>query len=203
LKHGENVSLKNTPKVSLKNSTLGGQDEEKSAGSTKAGMVLKPARPVRLGILEKVPKTRRRGGRALKNSYPDIRRRELLKSRRVDQVKLKMQGHCQNITSNRIFTNNKVSMPLHHIVLLDRLCLGFGRILVITRHMITTWYTFNHILFNILFHIQIMVHHNYRLLLIVIWPKAMHMLMLEDVRGSKQNLVYLRSRWCTSGLSHT
>ena len=74
----------------------------------------------------------------------------------------------------------------------DRSLHGFGRILVIIRIWIITWCTCNYMVYNILFHIQSTVHHNDRLLLMVIWPRSVH--VLNKVRIIANKVLSIHSR---------
>ena len=125
-------------------------------------------RPVHLGFLKKIPETTKRKGRVSSNSWPSTRRKELLRNRRSDQIKLKIQIHHRSIMSNRLLMFNKVIMLLRHIHLVGRLLHGSSRILTITHLWIIVEYTCIHILFNIFLHIQVMVPFKDRLLLAII-----------------------------------
>jgi len=74
------------------------------------------------------------------------------------------------------------------------LCLGFGHIMIIIRLTIITWYACNHMVYNILYHIQIMVHHNVRLLLVLIWSRSVHVLMLTSVRKATSQVISMHNR---------
>ena len=101
-----------------------------------------------------------------------MRKKELLRNRRSDQIKLKVQIHHQNIVSNRLLMYNKVIILLHHIHLVGRLLHGSGRIFTITYLWITVECICIHTLFNILLYIQVMVLLKDRLLLAIIWSEA-------------------------------
>ena len=122
--------------------------------------------------MEKKSKTPKRKGRVLSNSSPSMRRKELLRDRRSDQIKLKIQIHQRSIVSNRLLMCNKVIMLLRHIYLVSRLLHGFGRILTIIHLWTIVECICIHILFNILLHVQIMVFLKDRLLPAMIWSKA-------------------------------
>ena len=74
----------------------------------------------------------------------------------------------------------------------DRLLHDFGRILVIIRLWIMIWCTCNYMVYNILLHIQNMVHHNDRLLLMIIWPRSVH--VLNSVRIIANKVLSIHSR---------
>ena len=101
-----------------------------------------------------------------------MRRKESLKNRRGNQVKLRIRSHRRGIVSNRILIHVKVSILLFHIHLVNRLLHGFGRILIITHLWTIVECICIHILFNILLHVQVMVFLKDRLLLAIIWSKA-------------------------------
>ena len=94
--------------------------------------LLRPVRPVHLGFLKKIPETTKRRGRVSSNSWPSMRRKELLRNRRSDQIKLKIQIHHRSIVSNRLLMCNKVIMLLPHIHLVGRLLYSSGCILTTT-----------------------------------------------------------------------
>ena len=122
-----------------------------------------------------------------------MRRKELLRNRRSDQIKLKIQIHHRSIVSNRLLMFNKVIMLLRHIHLVGRLLHGSGRILTITHLWIIVECICIHILFNILLYIQVMVPLKDRLLLAIIWSKA-NLIAARRVRKtwSKKNSIYSR-----------
>ena len=68
----------------------------------------------------------------MKNFWPSIRRKQPLKSRRGGQVKLRIRSYDRDSGRNWIFVHVKVIMLLHHIHLMGRFLIGFGRILAIT-----------------------------------------------------------------------
>ena len=134
--------------------------------------VWRPVRPVHLGFLKKIPETTKRRGRVSSNSWPSMRRKEVLRKRRSDQIKPKIQILHRSIVSNRLLMCNKVIMLLRHIHLVGRLLHGSGRILTITHLWIIVECICIHILFNILLYIQVMVPLKDQLLLAIIWLKA-------------------------------
>ena len=103
---------------------------------------------------------------------PSFKEKELLRSRRNDQIKLRMQNPRRSLVSNRLLLCDKVIMLLHHICLVSRLLHGSGRILTITRLWTIVEYICIHVLFNILLYVQVMVPLKDRLLLAIIWSKA-------------------------------
>ena len=187
---------KKSLEASSKNSTHGGQDQKKGARSVQTGLA-GPSGGSVLGGHEqrkkdgsaqtsltglatgltghsesygkKNLKTPKRKDRVLSNSSPSMRRKELLRDRRSDQIKLKIQIHQRSIVSNRLLMCNKVIILLHHIHLVCRLLHGSGRILAITHLWIIVECICIHALFNILLYIQVMVLLKDRLLLAIIW----------------------------------
>ena len=122
-----------------------------------------------------------------------MRSKELLRRRRSrwdGRTNLRMRKHIQNLASNWILVHLKVTVLLCHTQ--DRFLHGFDRILVIIRLWIIIWCTCNHMVYNILFHIQSMIHHNDRLLLIVIWPRLVH--VLNSVRIIANKVLSIHSR---------
>ena len=119
-----------------------------------------------------------------------MRRWEPPRSKGDGQTKLKMRRHHQDLASNWILVHLKVTVLLCHTR--DRLLHGFAWILVIIRLWIITWCTCNHMVYNILFHIQSIVHHNDRLLLMVIWPRSVH--VLNSIRIIANKVLSIHSR---------
>ena len=119
-----------------------------------------------------------------------MRKWEPPRSKADGQTKLKMRRHHQDLASNWILVHLKVTVLLCHTQ--DRLLHDFDRILVIIRLWIIIWCTCNHMVYNILFHIQSMVHHNDRLLLIVIWSRLVH--VLNSVRIIANKVLKIHSR---------
>ena len=138
--------------VPLEVQCSGGTSSEKRMG------LHKPFWPVPLGVLEKIPEVpRRKEGRVSRNPWPNMRIKELIRSTRSNQIKLRIQNHHRIIMNNRLLIYNKVIMLLHHIYLVSRLLHGSGRILTITHLWIIVECICVHIIFNILLHIQVMV----------------------------------------------
>ena len=106
-------------------------------------------------------------GRVSKSSWPNMRRREPLRGRRDSKTKLRMRNHHQGIKSNRNLTQVKVIMHL----LVNRLLHGIAGIPTFIRLWIIVGCICNHITFNILLYLQIMLHHKDRLLPAMIWSK--------------------------------
>ena len=107
-------------------SVLGGHEQRKKDGSAQTGLT---------GRYESSRKNSRNAKKkrpSLSNSWPSLRKKELLRNRRSDQIKLKVQIHHQGIVSNRLLMCNKVIILLHHIHLVGRLLHVSGRILAIT-----------------------------------------------------------------------
>ena len=102
-----------------------------------------------------------------------MKKKELIRNRRSNQIKLKIQIHHRIIVSNRLLMFNKIIMLLRHIHLVGRLLHGSGRILTITHLWIIVECICIHILFNILLYIQVMVPLKDRLLLAIIWSSKM------------------------------
>ena len=117
-------------------------------------------RPANLG---NPPKTRQ--CRVSRNSWENMRRRGLLRDRRGDQTKSRVQNHHRNIKSNRV----KVIM-LH---LVDRLLHSIAGILTFIHRWIIVGCICSHIIFNIVLCFQIMYCHEDRLLLAIIWSSKM------------------------------
>ena len=69
-------------------SVLGGHELRKKDGSAQTGLTV--WRPVSLRALEKILETLKRKGRVSSNSWPSMRRKELLRNRRSNQIKLKI-----------------------------------------------------------------------------------------------------------------
>ena len=151
-----------TPRSTLMTLTLEDKIEAKvSVLQEPVSHVLGPVWSVIVGILRIDPNTRIKYGRALKNSCPNTRR-ELLRSRRIDQMKLIAQNHHQNPESNRILAYIKVQELMHRTHYLGWLLHGFGNILAITHHWIIVESKCDHTSSHILPHIQIVVHRNDR-----------------------------------------
>ena len=100
-----------------------------------------PVRPVNLGT---APRSRQ--GRVFRNSWPNMRRKGVLRDRRGDQAKSRIRYHRQNIKSNRV----KV-IVLH---LVDRLLHRIAGILTFIHLWIIVGCICNHIIFNILIYIS-------------------------------------------------
>ena len=99
-KSHQETPAKKVSEDSLKNSALGGQEQKKDARSTQTGLTsLKTGPSV---ISKKNSKTTKRRGRVSSNSWPSTRRKELLRNRTSDQIKLKIQIHQRSIVSNRL-----------------------------------------------------------------------------------------------------
>ena len=105
-------------------------------------------------------------GRGSKSSWPNMRRRELFRSRRNDQMKPKVPSQRQHLVSNRILAYVKVIVLLCQI--LSRLLHDSSHILVIIHLWIIVGYIYNHIIFNILLYIQIVFRKDR---LTIIWSK--------------------------------
>ena len=158
---------------SSRGSVLGGHEQRSKDGSVQTGLTGLETGPTGpSGISKKILETTKRRGRVSSNSWPSMRRKELLRNRRSDQIKLKIQIHRRSIVSNRLLMCSKVIMFLRHIHLVGRLLHGSGRILTITHLWIIVECICIHILFNILLYIQVMVPLKDRLLLAIIWSKA-------------------------------
>ena len=110
-----------------------------------------------------------------------MRRKEPSRCRRDGQTKLRIQSHHQSIKSNRILVQAKVIMLLCQIHLRDRLFRGIIGILVICLWIIVGCIC-NHIKFNILLCIQIMLHHKDRLFPAIIWSRK----ILITARGMRR-----------------
>ena len=95
-----------------------------------------------------------------------MRSKELLRRRRSSQVKPRIWDHHLNLKSNQFVVHIKVIMLLQ---IMGWLLPGF--ILIFIRRWIIVGCISNHITFNILLCIQIMLHHKDRLLLAIIWSK--------------------------------
>ena len=144
-----------------------------STSSEKRTGLHRPVWLVPLGALEKTPEApRRKEGRVSRNPWPNMRRKELIRSTRINQIKLRIQNHHRIIMNNWLLIYNKVIMLLHHIYLVSRLLHGSGRILTITHLWIIVECIYIHTLFNILLRIQVMVPLEGRLLLVIIWSRA-------------------------------
>ena len=104
--------------------------------------------------------------------------KELFKSKRVGHIALEVRVRYQSIKSNKDLISDKVIVLLLHYILSGHICHCLGHILLIVHPMTIIVCTYNHTLF----HIQIMVHYNNRLLAIVIWLKMRHVLLLNSVR---------------------
>ena len=117
-------------------------------------------RPVNLGTPPKL-----RQGRVLKNSWPNMRRKGVLRDRRGHQAKSRIRDHRQDIKSNR------VKVIILHLV--DRLLHGIVGILTFIHLWIIVGCICNHIIFNILLCIQIMHYYKDRLLLAIIRSSKM------------------------------
>ena len=128
--------------------------------------------PAILRALEKIPKMPKRKDRVSNNSWPSMKRKELLRNKRSDQIKIKVQIHHQSIVSNRLLMCNKVIILLRNIHLVGQLLHGSGRILTTTHLWIILECICVHTLFNIFLHIQIMMSLKDRLLLAIIRSKA-------------------------------
>ena len=121
LKSHQEAPAKKIPEDLLKGSTLGGKNRKRAPGLLRP--VRKPVWPVTLGVLEKIPETiRKKKGRVLKNSWPNMRRKESSRSRRDSQIRLKIQSH-HRLKWDWVWT--KI------IYLMGRLLLGIVGILVI------------------------------------------------------------------------
>jgi hypothetical protein len=129
----------------------------------------------------------------LRSIWPSIRRKKQLRSGRISQIRVRMRKHHQHVKKNGICTKHKVIVLLHHILLLDRLHGSLAHILINIHLWILVICTFNHILFNIPFHIQIMVHHNDQLVITVIRSKVAHVLILESVRRTASRTLSIYS----------
>ena len=102
--------------------------------------------------LEIPPQPNLQQGRASKSSWPNMRRRELSRIRRNDQMKPKVTSQRQHLVSNQILTYIKVIVLLRQI--LSRLLHGSGHILVIIYFWIIVGCIYNHIIVNFLLCIQ-------------------------------------------------
>ena len=122
-----------------------------------------------------------------------MKRKELPRGRRSNQIKLRMQNHRQSLMSNRLLLCNKVITLLHHIYLVSWLLHGFGRILIITHLWIIVECICIHTLFNILLYIQVMVLLKDRLLLAIIWSKA-NLNAVKMVRRMWSKIINIYSR---------
>ena len=152
---------------------LGGHEQRKKDGSAQTSLTgLATGLTGHSESSRKIPETPKRKGRVSRNSWPSMRRKELLRNRRSDQIRLKIQIHHRSIMSNRLLMCNKIIMLLCHIYLVSRLLHDSGRILIITHLWIIVECICIHTLFNILLYIQIMVLLKDRLLLVIIWSKA-------------------------------
>ena len=123
-KSHQEAPAKKIPEDSLNNSTLGGQKQKKEPSLRRpVWPVWKPVWPVTLGVLEKNPETiRKKKGRVLKNSWPNMRRKESSRSRRDGQIRLRIWSH-HRLKCNWVWA--KI------IYLMGRLLLGIVGILVI------------------------------------------------------------------------
>ena len=137
---------------------------------------------------------RRREGRVLKNSWPNMRRKESLKNRRGIRVKLRIRS--RDIVSNRILIHVKVIMLLRRIHLVNRLLHGFGRILAIIYIWIIIGWVWNHILFNILLYIRVVTHHKDQLLLAIIWSER----ILIAARKVRRTWVKIQNTYSKGGV---
>ena len=164
-------------------SMLGGHEQRKKDGSAQTSLIgLETGLTGHSESSEKILETLKRKGRVSSNSWQSMRRMELLRNRRSDQIKLKIQIHHRSIVSNRLLMCNKVIMFLHHIHLVGRLLHGSGRILTITHLWIIVECIYIHTLFTILLYIQVMVLLKDRLLLAIIWSKI-YLNAIKMVRG--------------------
>jgi hypothetical protein len=79
------------------------------------------------------PSLRKKQGRVLKNSLPNIRGKELQGIKVISRTVLRVLEHHQDM---KIFITNEVILFLHNIFLLDLLCHHLGIILVIIHLLI-------------------------------------------------------------------
>src|SRR6185312_2853284 len=96
-KSHKEAPAKKIPEDLLKDSTLGGQEQKKGARSAQTGLETGlTGRSGRSGKnsrnnMEKIPETiRKNKGRVLKNSWPNMRRKESSRSRRDGQIRLRI-----------------------------------------------------------------------------------------------------------------
>ena len=117
-----------------------------------------------------------------------MRSKELLRSRRSDQVKPRIWVHHQNFKRNRFVVHIKV-------IIMGRLFPGFT--LIFIRLWIIVGCICNHITFSILLYIQIMFHHKDRLLLAMIWSKET-LVAARRVEGTRSKI---RGTYSRGGIS--
>ena len=154
---------------------LGGQDQKKSAKSTKTGLIgLKTSLTGPSGSLQKIPVTRTRQGQASRSSWSNMRRKELPSNRRKGQIKLRIQSHHQSIKNNRIIVQAKVITLLSHMHLVSRLLHCIAGILVMCH-----W-----IIFIILLYIQVVLHKDR---LVIIWSKRTF-IAVKSVRRTQNKI---------------
>ena len=106
-KSHQETPAKKVPENSLKNATLGGQEKNKDARSAQTGRSGNSGKNSRNNM--------KKEGRVLKNSWPNMRRKESSRGRGNGRTKLKIQIHHRCIVSNRLLMFNKVIMLLRHI----------------------------------------------------------------------------------------
>ena len=114
--------------------------------------------------------------------------KELLRRRRSSQVKPRIWDHDRNFKSNRFVDHIKVIMLSR---IMGRLLPGF--ILTFIRPWITVGCICNHITFNILLCIQIMLHYQNRLLLAIIWSSKM-LIAARRMRRARSKIQSIYSR---------
>jgi len=138
----------------------GGKNRRRAPGLLRpVWPVWRPVWPVDLEFLERIPETRKKKkGRVLKNSWPNMRIKESSRSRGNDRTKSRIQIRHRP-KSNRVWA--KV------IHLMDRLLHGIAGILVICLWIIVGC-TCSHIIFIILLYIQALLHKDR---LAIIWSK--------------------------------
>ena len=116
-----------------------------------------------------------------------MRRRELL--RRGDQVKSKIRSPQQNIRSNQTLIQDKlIRHPMNRLL---RGMAGFHTLICL---WIIVGFICNHIIFNIIICIQIMLYHKDRLFLATIWPNRILIAAkrMRKAQSETQN-IYSRS----------
>jgi hypothetical protein len=118
-----------------------------------------------------------------------MRRRELPRNRRGSWTRPRIWSLQRNIRSNQILIQVKV-IVWHSMA---RLLHGIAGILTFIRPWIIVECICNHIIFNILLCIQIMLHHKDRLSLAIIWSKKI-LIAAKRMRRARSKIQNIYSR---------